>query len=127
FRYTAGRAKDVSRLVQRYDEFLKAQRGLPTLDTSVCPSCGAVLGPDGVCQACNPESTPPRIASLLRLLHYSRSRAGLILLGFVLTVASSAAGLVPPALTRPLLDDVLVPYQSGHTGNLGLIPWLLGG
>ncbi len=127
FRYTAGRARDASRLVQRHEAFLKAQRGVPTLDSTVCPSCGAVLGADGICQACNPESTPPRVASLLRLIGYSRSRARLILLGFLLTVASTAAGLVPPYLTMPLLDDVLVPHQTGQPANFGLVPWLLSG
>jgi ATP-binding cassette subfamily B protein len=67
------------------------------------------------------------VTSLLRLFRYSRSRAKLIFLGFLLTVASSAAGLVPPALTKPLLDDVLVPYQNGQPANFALIPWLLGG
>ncbi len=127
FRYTAGRAKDASRLVQRHEEFLRAQRGLPTLGSTVCPSCGAVLGADGICKACNPESAAPRVSSLLRLIGYSRSRLGLILLGFLLTVASTTAGLVPPYLTKPLLDDVLVPHQAGQKGDFDLVPWLLGG
>ncbi|MGL4462189.1 MAG: ABC transporter ATP-binding protein, partial [Planctomycetia bacterium] len=33
-------------------------------------------------------------------------------LGFMLTLAATAAGLVPPYLTMPLLDDVLIPYQN---------------
>ncbi len=33
-------------------------------------------------------------------------------MGFVLTLGATAAGLVPPYLIGPLVDDVLVPYQN---------------
>jgi ATP-binding cassette subfamily B protein len=33
-------------------------------------------------------------------------------LGFALTLAATVAGLVPPYLTKPLMDDVLVPHQA---------------
>src|SRR5439155_2804272 len=47
--------------------------------------------------------------------------------GFLLTFASTAASLIPPYLTRPLLDDVLIPHQSEQSANFGLVPWYLGG
>jgi len=50
--------------------------------------------------------------ALFRLFRFARPRIGLISLGFVLTLATTAAGLVPPYLTMPLLDDVLIPYQT---------------
>ena len=37
------------------------------------------------------------------------------LLGVFLTIASTAASMVPPYLTRPIIDDVLVPYQNGQS------------
>src|SRR5262245_23401036 len=123
WRYTGGRAQGAARLVQRRETYLKEQRGETALSVTVCPSCGAVItSPDGVCTACNPEATPPRYAALFRLLRFARRRARLIFLGFLLTVASTAASLVPPYLYKPLIDDVLEPRR-----NFQLVPWLLGG
>ena len=58
---------------------------------------------------------------------FARAHLPLILLGFLLTLASTAAGLVPPYLTMPLMDDVLIPYQNGTGGDFGLVPWYLAG
>ncbi len=51
------------------------------------------------------------------------------LLEVFLTVAGTAASMVPPYLTRPMLDDVLIPYSLHRVdeAKLYLIPWLLGG
>ncbi|MBX7166866.1 MAG: ABC transporter ATP-binding protein/permease [Pirellulales bacterium] len=56
--------------------------------------------------------TPHAGLALLRLGRFARSRFKLVLLGFVLTLATTAAGLIPPYLTMPLLDEVLIPYQN---------------
>ena len=50
----------------------------------------------------------------------------MILLGFALTLAGTAAGLVPPYLTMPLIDKVLVPFQTG-AGPFRLVAWYLFG
>jgi ATP-binding cassette subfamily B protein len=47
------------------------------------------------------------------------------LLGFVLTLASTAATLVPPYLTMPLMDDVLIPYQNGKNIEPETVSWYL--
>ncbi len=78
---------------------------------------------------------------LFRLMRFARPHLGAVLFGLVLTLASTAAGLVPPYLTMPLVDDVLVPGQAGqltleaalpkvllYLGGLGgaaLVAWLL--
>jgi ATP-binding cassette, subfamily B, bacterial len=49
---------------------------------------------------------------LLRLLRFMRPHLGKVVLGFLLTLASTAAGLIPPYLTMPLVDGVLVPGQK---------------
>ena len=58
----------------------------------------------------------------------------MIALGFVLTLAATAVGLVPPYLTMPLLDRVLIPYEgslpdptNGLPVQFGLVYWYLGG
>src|SRR5262249_2181531 len=124
FRYTAGRARDAGRIVQRRASYLKARRGEHVPGVTICPSCGAVIqSADGVCKACNPDTTPQRGSSPLRLGRYARRRWRLILVGFVLTLASTAASLVPINLTRYLLDDLLIPYQSGEEVEFSLV-WL---
>ena len=65
----------------------------------------------------------PTASSLFRLFRFARPRLGVIVLGFVLTLASTAAGLVPPYLTIPLLDDVLDPPAERPAGRL--LPCLL--
>ncbi len=96
--------------------------------TAVCPSCGAAIpAEDGRCAACASGPTRPSVAALYRLAAFARPRAPLIILGFVLTLASTAAGLVPPYLTMPLLDNVLIPYQEDRPADFGLVKWYLGG
>ena len=48
-------------------------------------------------------------SALLRLLKFARPRAPAILLGIVLTFATTLVGLVPSYLTMPLVDQVLIP------------------
>ncbi|MEP7051597.1 MAG: DUF1854 domain-containing protein [Pseudomonadota bacterium] len=51
---------------------------------------------------------------LWRLFGFARQRSGKIALGLALTLATTAVGLIPPYLTMPLVDRVLVPWQEAH-------------
>jgi ATP-binding cassette, subfamily B, bacterial len=53
-----------------------------------------------------------RVGSLFRLFRFARGHAGALALGVILTLATTAAGLVPPYLTIPLVDEVLDPFQN---------------
>jgi ATP-binding cassette subfamily B protein len=64
---------------------------------------------------------------LLRLLRFAKPYRGQLAAGFGLTLASTAATLVPPYLTIPLMDEVLIPYQSGQAIDPTLVGWLLTG
>ena len=100
----------------------------PTRQATTCPSCGCVLSAaQPICLACAPTAAPPPAKSLLRLLRFAKQRFGIIFLGFGLTLMATAAGLVPPYVTMPLLDKVLVPWQSGLQVESGLFNWYLGG
>ncbi|WP_020476372.1 cyanophycin metabolism-associated ABC transporter, partial [Zavarzinella formosa] len=66
----------------------------------------------GRCPACHPAARRAG-AFLLRLLGFTRAHRRMFFLVFLLTLASTGAGLVPPYLTKPLLDDILIPRQSG--------------
>jgi ATP-binding cassette, subfamily B, bacterial len=60
-----------------------------------------------------PESAPTG-HPLWRLLAFARPRFGKIAIGLSLTLATTAVGLIPPYLTMPLVDRVLVPWQQGR-------------
>jgi ATP-binding cassette, subfamily B, bacterial len=134
WRYTAAHTAAAHRFVRRFAEWREAglpdqtHDGRPSDTSSVCPECGAPLPADDVeCPACAARAEVDAGRSLLRLTRFARSRLGMIALGFALSVAATAAGLVPPYLTMPLLDNVLIPFQAGEPANLGLIPWYLAG
>ncbi|MGE4052371.1 MAG: ABC transporter ATP-binding protein [Piscinibacter sp.] len=71
--------------------------------------------------------TPPSTWVLLRLTRFARPYRWQLLLGFVLMLVSTAASLVPPYLTIPLMDDVLIPYQNGQQIDPGHVLLLLSG
>jgi ATP-binding cassette subfamily B protein len=64
---------------------------------------------------------------LRRLAAFSKPWLGRIALGFALTLAGTAAGLIPPYLTMPLIDKVLVPLQSGASVPPEAAGWYLAG
>ncbi len=57
---------------------------------------------------------PPSTWVLLRLGRFARPYRKQLIAGFLLTLASTAATLVPPYLTIPLMDDILIPFQNGQ-------------
>ena len=96
--------------------------------SAICPSCGGpMFEHESLCASCSAQPALPPSKSLWRLVRFAKLRAGSILLGFILALASTAASLIPPYLTMPLLDKVLIPYQNGDQANFSLVPWLLGG
>jgi ATP-binding cassette subfamily B protein len=49
----------------------------------------------------------------------------MLLAGFLLMLAGTAATLVPPYLTMPLMDEILIPFQNGkpiEQGTVLLLP-----
>jgi ATP-binding cassette subfamily B protein len=132
WRYTLGNDVAAQRLADHFDRELQASlTGAPPQLTQVpsCPRCGATLPEDdGDCPACAEESlAPPSTGTLLRLWRFARPYKRQLLLGFVLTLASTAATLVAPYLTMPLMDDVLIPFQKGVPIDRGLVLMYMGG
>jgi ATP-binding cassette subfamily B protein len=131
WRFTLGSDAAAQRLVEAFELALVA-RGAgdaarpPPLR---CARCQALLA-DGemVCSACAPRAeAPPSTWVLFRLWRFARPYRGQLALGFLLTVAATAATLVPPYLTMPLMDNVLIPYQKGVPIDVGLVGLYLGG
>ncbi len=128
WRFTLAVDPQAVRLARRF-----AQHGQPPDgeedDTTVCPTCQAPLPPDSeVCTVCLRElHTPPSTWVLLRLWRFAHPYRLQLLLGFMLTLASTAATLVPPYLTIPLMDKVLIPSQNGQQIPPGTVAVYLAG
>jgi ATP-binding cassette subfamily B protein len=67
------------------------------------------------------EAQAVKTWGLLRLWRFARPYQNQLLLGLGLTLASTAFTLVPPYMTMPLMDKVLIPYQNGQP----IDPWLV--
>jgi ATP-binding cassette subfamily B protein len=97
--------------------------------TGNCPTCQApmAIGSDE-CTACQRERREaPSSWVLLRLRRFAVPYRWQLLLGITLMLAATAARLVPPYLTIPLMDDVLVPFQAGEHIEPSRVAWLLAG
>ena len=132
WRYTLGRnpaALKFERAFLRQRDSLASGLPPPAPVAATCPICQAPLPPDEEdCPNCARElHTPPSTWTLLRLWRFARPYRGMLLAGFLLTLAATAATLVPPYLTMPLMDDVLIPYQNGKPIDTTKVAWLLGG
>jgi ATP-binding cassette subfamily B protein len=127
WRYTNSRAAAAHRFVQQFN-VVRATGGKELFAASgVCPSCGAnITSDDGLCPYCTPAPAPPVMSSLFRLSMFARNRVGILVLGFLLTLAATAAGLVWPYLTIPLFDKVLVPFTAGKGVAWTLFWWIIG-
>src|SRR6476661_2669028 len=73
------------------------------------------------------DARPPSTWVLLRLARFARPYRKQLAIGFGLTLASTAATLVPPYLTIPLMDKVLIPFQNGQRIDAHYVLLLLSG
>ncbi|CAJ0707699.1 Vitamin B12 import ATP-binding protein BtuD [Ralstonia edaphis] len=132
WRYTLGRNTDALRLADAFDAqrnalLTGAQAAQP--DAEVCPTCKAPLPPgEDNCPQCSRElEQPPSTWALLRLWRFARPYRWELLAGFALLLIGTAATLVPPYLTMPLMDKVLIPYQNGQPVDYRLVTLYLSG
>jgi hypothetical protein len=118
WKFTARQKVYAHRLVERFLDLKKSNQEKAD-QTSPLPEPTTVVPRDGehaVLLDYAPAAAPPPARSLFRLFKFARPWTGMVILGFLLSVGSIAAGLVPPYITMPLLDKVLIPYQSGADG-----------
>ncbi len=132
WKFTLAQNPAANRLLQQYQIESAKFLGHTQLDQessqTLCPSCWVPLPADqDDCPACSSENlTPPSTWTLLRLWRFAKPYKGQLFAGFALTLASTAATLVPPYLTMPLMDDILLPYQNGQPINFDLTIFYLG-
>lgn len=148
WRYTLSKEVTANHLIANFEQGLNAhltgEIPFPSA-ASRCPKCQRLLDAplasgQEECAACSQEAQkPPSTWTLLRLWRFAKPYKGRLLAGFLLTLGSTGASMVPPYLTMPLMDNVLIPYQNGKpidfdlvifylTGLLGaaLLAWVLG-
>ncbi len=132
WRFTLGYNLQALRLVELFAQAVRSlQEGVPLQARArdVCPKCKAPLeAEDAQCPVCaKVEHTPPSTWTLLRLWRFARPYKGQLLLGFVLMLLGTAASQVPPYLTVPLVDEVLIPFQNGQQIPTDTVALYLGG
>ncbi len=132
WRFTLNLHAQVMRLVEQFERRLHALQSdddIVEVTEHRCGSCKAPLPPDAEeCPVCHRDvQAPPSTWVLLRLWRFARPYEGKLLAGFLLTLGSTAATLVPPYLTMPLMDEVLIPFQNGKEINQAHAMMLLGG
>ncbi len=134
WRFTLGVQTQALRLVQRFEQQIERlgylqEAPADDAEEARCPVCHVPLPPDTEeCPACA-RAQPPQTSTwvLLRLWRFARPYRKQLAAGFALTLASTAATLVPPYLTIPLMDDILIPFQNGKQIEPGLVLLYLSG
>ncbi|NTV71280.1 MAG: ABC transporter ATP-binding protein [Azonexaceae bacterium] len=132
WRYTLAKNLAALRVINEFDlnrDSIVTGQPVERVIEDCCPTCKAPLPPgEDECPICNREATvAPSTWTLFRLWRFARPYRWQLFWGFALTLASTAAQLVPPYLTMPLMDNVLIPFQNGKPIDWPLVGMYLGG
>ena len=137
--FTPGRAKGVHALEDAFDARSALLRdhevvgGRPARGPRKAEPSSAAEEPQPAVSGRGDDDFPPPSAgaaswrALARVISFARPHAGMAILGGVLSLASTTAALVPPYLTMPLVDQVLIPKQNGVAVPFSLVWWYLAG
>ena len=129
--YTLAHNVQATRFVKQFEQQLTSfVTGNPVIAEAppLCPDCLTPLTDHGDCPLCSDTiNAPPSTWTLFRLWRFAKPYQWQLLSGFLLMLASTAATLVPPYLTMPLMDKVLIPYQNGAPIDFVTVTWLLAG
>jgi ATP-binding cassette subfamily B protein len=135
-RFTIRRASAVHRFVESLQSL---RRGAPVGVEASTASPGALEAEaEAVPAAADPGARGwaglfRSDAPFIRLLRFARPRLAIVAVGFVLSLASTAANLVWPYLTMTLMDNILIPHQewvehrAGPPVDFGPARWYLQG
>lgn len=127
-----GRDSTTRQITEQFQEALSALAESRTVNPSVnttCPVCECTIpaGQEECPHCAKTVLAPPSAWTLFRLWRFARPYKGPLLAGFVLTLLATGATLVPPYLTMPLMDQVLIPFQNGKPIDSRLVTFLLTG
>lgn len=125
--FTLEQHRAARRLIEDFNRIRDGRVRDPSLETT-CPTCGGPLAAGDECPACaRAVHTPPSTWTLLRLWRFARPYSRQLISGFLLTLAATAATLVPPYMTMPLMDKVLIPFGNGVPIRFDLVGLYVGG
>jgi ATP-binding cassette subfamily B protein len=132
WRYTLARATVVKQLADAFTaQIASLISGTPRVASPdvLCPMCQTPLSPgqEGCPTCARNLQAPPSTLTLLRLWRFAKPYRWQLLAGFLLMLGGTAATLIPPYLTMPLMDEVLIPYQNGVPIDPQKISLYLGG
>ena len=132
WRFTLGQNLHAIRLLDQFNEQLRSHvTGEPVVkaEQNICPSCKAVLEPEqDECPVCTKVIyTPPSTWTLFRLWRFAHPYRIPLFIGFMLMLLGTAAHMIPRYLTKPLTDEVLIPYQNGQYVDPHLVTLYIGG
>lgn len=107
-RYTNTHARKFAQAAKALNSLIKGEEPPPyEEDTRRCPKCGFPLEHGTkVCPICVPKSK-----TALRLFRYLKPYWPQALMLSLLSIIATALGLLPPALSKPLMDIVLAPKE----------------
>lgn len=126
WRFTLGQNLLAIRLSENFARLLDAAvygKPLQQVEQNSCPTCKAPLEADQEeCPVCTKVvHTPPSTWTLFRLWRFAKPYKWPLLAGFLLMLASTSAHMIPPYITMPLMDNVLIPYQNGKPVDTMLV------
>ena len=98
------------------DEQLEAVRAVYEKQLSVCPKCGRTLSAPGV-QCINCQSKRRVIG---RLAGYMKAELSPLIFSMLVSVITTAIALLPPILTRLLVDEILPSNNMTMLGYVAL-------
>ncbi len=132
WRFTLGQNLAALKVLSQFNrqlEILHTGHIPPVDEEKVCPKCQLQLPPgEEECPVCTQViDAPPSTWTLFRLWRFARPYRWKLLTAFLLTLASTAAALVAPYMTMPLMDKILIPYQNGVPIDRNLVLLYLGG
>jgi len=121
WKFSAGITPDVERLIASfetaYNDLFSSNKSIEKLKTkqeSHSPNASKKI-------------TTGSFAALIRILSFAGPYWRVVVIGTALALATTFASLVPPYLTMPLVDKVLIPQQSGEHVAIGTaMPYLAG-
>ena len=121
--YSSSLAEKFSEVARGLEQLRKGEAFLinTQLDRTRCEKCGRLLPEkNGICPACI-----RRLATLQRIASYLWPYIGYALLLVVISLIEMGAVVIPPMITRHMVDDVLVP-KEGNTASMSERVTLLG-
>ncbi|MBB3219856.1 cyanophycin metabolism-associated ABC transporter [Pseudoduganella umbonata] len=126
WRFTLGQNLYAIKLAEAFDPLRDAAlTGQPVArpEEHACPTCKAPLEPDqDECPICTKVvHTPPSTWTLFRLWRFAYPYRWALAGGFTLMLLSTAAHMIPPYISMPLMDNVLIPYQNGQPVDTSLV------